>query len=92
MLPEDFSQRRYLNLQIVLFDDDLGPDAREQLVFGDKLAGALDQRQQHIECAGTGGHRLAIGQQAPLARLDNKAPETVLAGDVLAHGCRVPCR
>jgi hypothetical protein len=57
------SQRSNLDLQIVFFDDPVRPYPRHQLVFVENRAGGFDQRQQHVECAGTELDRLAVHAQ-----------------------------
>jgi hypothetical protein len=66
-----------LNLQVVLFDHKAGPDQIEQLVLGHQLAGALDQRQEHVESAGTKRRGAAVHQQPALIRLQLKRAKTV---------------
>jgi hypothetical protein len=69
-----------LNLQIVLFDDNTGPDEIEQPVLGNQLAGVLDQRQQEIECPGPECHGAAFHQQPALVRLQFERTETIGGG------------
>ena len=47
------SKRRDIDLEIALFDNGVGPNARRQLVLGDQLSRSLDQRSQDLEGAAT---------------------------------------
>jgi hypothetical protein len=49
----------------------------KQLVLGHQLTGALDQRQQHVDCPMAELHGVAVVQQPALIGLQLKAAKTV---------------
>jgi hypothetical protein len=63
---ERLAQRGDLHLQVVLLDDDVGPHLGDQVVLGDELAGARDQRAQHVE-------RAAAQRDGPSVRAEKLA-------------------
>ena len=48
---EQLAQRRHLDLQVVLFDHQSGPDQVEQLVLADDAVALPNQHQQHVDRA-----------------------------------------
>jgi len=76
LAAEHLAQGTDLRLQVVLLDDHIGPDEIHQLVFGNEAAGALDQRDQHVECARAERCGRAIDQQSPLVGLQLETTET----------------
>ncbi len=77
VLPQQFAQRGHLDLQVVLLDDQSGPDQVEQLVLGDQTIAPLDQRQQEVECARAERRRLLVDQELPRSRTELEAAELV---------------
>jgi hypothetical protein len=51
-----------------LLDDRVRPSPRNQLLFRDRLARALDQRNQNIERAAAEAQRLPVLRKHPLRR------------------------
>jgi hypothetical protein len=62
------AQRKDLNLQVLLRDNDAGPHTTHQLVFGDERSVGLQQRQEEIEGARPQFDGHAVGNQSPLAQ------------------------
>src|SRR5437660_10969545 len=62
------TQRGNLNLQVLLRDNDAGPTAAEELVFGDQRSVGLQQDQEEIEGARPQFFEHAVGDQLPLAQ------------------------
>ena len=77
LLPQQLAQRGNLHLQVVLLDDQSGPDQFEQLVLGDQAIAAFDQRQQEVECARAKRGRLPVDQELPRGRTEFEAAELV---------------
>ncbi len=77
--PEQLAQRPHVNLEVVLLDDHVGPDTIDQFALGQRAVAMLDQRQQHVEGAGTELGRHAVDQQLALHGLERVAPEPVVA-------------
>ena len=48
---KDFAQGRHLHVQRCFLDYHLRPHTVEQFVLGDEVSGAIDERNQQIECA-----------------------------------------
>ena len=48
-IAERFAQRRNMDPEGGLFDDRVAPCPGDQLFFRDRLAGALDERNQNVE-------------------------------------------
>ena len=46
ILTESLAKRRNLHLQIILSDDDAGPDTAEEIAFGHQRAVGFEQRQK----------------------------------------------
>ena len=69
LAAQHLAQRADLRGEVVLDDDQPGPDAVHQVVLGEQLAGRLGQRQQQVERAGAEFRRHAVHQQPTLARL-----------------------
>src|SRR6185295_13954731 len=65
-VAERSAQGTDLDLQVGLFDEGLRPDARDQFVLADHLAGALDQKGQNVEGAAAEPHRPIALKQKPL--------------------------
>jgi len=61
--------------KIGFLDDCVGPDARDQLLFADGRAGALNQRYQNVERAAAERDGPAPVKQKPLNRQKPKWPE-----------------
>src|SRR6266446_3371261 len=72
---ECLAQRRDLNLQIVLRDDDVPPDTTLQLVLGDERSVGLDQDHEEVESTRAEFYRHAADEQAPLAQQHSEADE-----------------
>ena len=67
-IAERFAQRRDVHPQCPFFDDGIGPGAGDELVSGDGLAGAFDQRDQDVERAAAEPQRLPVIEQRALRR------------------------
>ncbi len=65
-------QCRDVRLEIVLLDDDAGPDPRDQLPLAHELARALNQRDQDIEGAAAETERLILFEEEALARAQSE--------------------
>ena len=83
---EELSQCRYLHLEVVLLDDDSGPDELEQLVLGDDPVAALDERQQQIEGAGADGRGLPADEYPAFGWTDFDLTEAVALWQVPSLG------
>jgi hypothetical protein len=57
-----------LNLQVLLEDNDAGPDTAHQVVFDDQRSVSLQQYQKQIEGARPQLYGYAVGNQLPLAQ------------------------
>jgi hypothetical protein len=69
------SQGGDMDSEVALLDVDAGPDARDQLVLGDQVAGALDQRAEDAErAAAKPDGSVSLQQQLP-GRKQPKGPE-----------------
>ncbi|HEV7995173.1 MAG TPA: hypothetical protein VGP52_02825 [Stellaceae bacterium] len=66
--PKGGAQRRDMRLQIVFFDDPVGPDAAHQHVFADDRSAGFDQSCQHVEGAPADLDRAAVGKQFAAVR------------------------
>ena len=82
-VAEGAAQGADLNLQIRFFDEGLRPDAGDQFLLADHLAGAFDQSGQNVEGAAAEPHRLVALEQEPLRR---KEPERAKRDRVSVHG------
>jgi len=81
-IAERFAQRRNMDPEGGLFDDRVGPSPRDQLFFGDRLAGALEERSQNIERTAADAHRFPLlGQHAP----GGDQPERSEGEDLFIH-------
>jgi hypothetical protein len=58
-----------------LFDDGARPSPRDELFFGDYLAGALGQRSQYIEGAAADAHRFSVLEERALSGVQPKRSE-----------------
>jgi hypothetical protein len=65
-VAEGAAQGADLNLEIRLFDVRSRPSPRDQLLFANYLAGALDQSLQNVKGAAAEPHRLVALEQEPL--------------------------
>jgi hypothetical protein len=81
-IAERFAQRHNMDPEGGLFDDRAGPRPRDQLFFGDRLAGAFDERNQNIERAATDPQGLAILEKDAPSGGQPKRPE---GEDVFIH-------
>lgn len=70
---ERLAQRRDLDVEVVLFDDDAGPDAVQQLVLRHQGAVRFDQRHEDLEGTAAQLDRRAIRNQLAARRHDLKA-------------------
>jgi hypothetical protein len=64
-------------LQVVLFDDESGPDQIEQLVLCHHAIASFDQCRQHVERARAQGCWMAADQQLARGGLDLDVAEAV---------------
>lgn len=65
-----------MHLQVVLLNDETGPDAVEQLGLGHRAAAPLDECQEQVERARAERRRLAFDEDEALARADLDACKT----------------
>jgi hypothetical protein len=64
-----------MDFEIALLNVDAGPDARDQLVLGDQVAGPLEQRAQDVERAAAKPNGLVSLQQQLPGRKETKGPK-----------------
>ena len=81
-MAERFAQRRNMDPESGLFDDRVGPSPGNQLFFGDRLAGALDQRNQNIERTASETQRFPVLEERALSR---DQPERSEGEDFFIH-------
>ena len=62
------AQRRDVDPQCPLLDDGIGPSAGDELVSGDGVASAFNQRDENVECTAAEAQRLSVFEQHPLLR------------------------
>src|SRR5271156_6979920 len=67
-VAEHSAQRCRLDLKITFVDLGMRPDAGDQLILCDELAGPIKQCNEHIEGATAQADRIARMQQEPLCR------------------------
>src|SRR5258708_21516739 len=65
-VAECSAQGTDLDLQVGLLDEGLRPDARDQFVLADHVAGALDQKDENVEGAAAEPHLSVALKQKPL--------------------------
>jgi hypothetical protein len=68
---------RDIHREDTLFHGDVTPDQVEKLAFGDKCAGAPDQRDEHIECLWRERHYVAPVTQPTLLDVQQVRPKFV---------------
>ena len=64
-------------IQVVLFDDRVGPDALHQLVLRQQPAGVLHQHAQRVEDLRAQRHGAPVLEQPAFADFEAKRPEFV---------------
>src|SRR5262249_53540128 len=79
------AQRRDAVVQVVLFDDGIGPDAAHQLVFRQQPAGVFDQKSQRVEHLRAQSHCLAGAQKTSLAHVEAEVAEFIDRPGVESH-------
>jgi hypothetical protein len=67
-VAEHSAQRCHLDLKITLVDVGMRPDAGDQLILCDDLAGPIEQCNEDIEGAAAQANGIARVQQEPLCR------------------------
>ena len=77
-LVERFSQRRDVDPDRVLVDNQSGPNPGHQLVFGDHFALRHDKRAKDIERAAAERYRHAVTCQLALAEIKAKSAKADL--------------
>ena len=87
--PEGAAQGRDLDVQTVLLDDPVRPDALHQRVFADDSPLRLDKRHQHIEGAPAEMDRPTVGEELAAMRQD---PETAKLDDRRRFGREIHSR
>src|SRR5439155_1444632 len=80
-------QCRHLHLQVTLFDDRVGPNAADDLLFGDQDALRPDQNHQEIERTAAELDRLSVDQQLASARQYAKSAKP--NDRIAVHACLV---
>src|SRR6266446_6689778 len=86
-VAEGTAQSAHLNLEIRFFDVRFRPGPRDQFLFADHLAGALDQSRQNVKGAAAEPHRLVALEQKPLRC---KEPVRAKRDRVFVHEGRSP--
>ena len=74
-LAESLAQRRDLDLQILLGDDDAWPGSAQQLLLADQCTIRFEQDEEQIESARPQLDRDSLEKQLPLAQQYPKTPE-----------------
>ncbi|MFZ2069103.1 MAG: hypothetical protein WAV27_24300 [Xanthobacteraceae bacterium] len=67
-----------MDLDVVLFDNDSGPNASHQLVFADDFAARIRKHTKNIESPAAERHRDPVAGQLPLPRIQPKPAEADL--------------
>src|SRR6202158_1335065 len=75
--PQDLAQGRDLHLQVILLNDQVGPNQAEQFLLRYQMTRAFNQRYQYVERAWLHDRRHASCQQPALARLQLKLPKPI---------------
>ena len=88
--PEQLAQRQHVHLQVVLLDDEAGPDDLHQLVLGDDAVAPLDERDEEVEGAAAQLERLAFVPQRAFGRAQLEV--VAEADDTVGAVCRVGVR
>ena len=81
-IAERFAQRRNMDPEGGLFDDRVRPSPGDQLLFRDRLAGALDERNQNIERTAPEAQRFPVLEEHALSR---DQPERSEGEDFFIH-------
>jgi hypothetical protein len=66
--PERLVQSGDMDPQRAFVDDPVGPFPGDELLSGERLAGALDKRDKYLEGAAAEAQRLLVIEQHPLRR------------------------
>ena len=77
-ITKDFSQRRDLNLKVVLLHHQSRPHDFEQLVLCDKPLASFDEREENIECPIAQQRRPIVDQELSRDRVQREAAEFVV--------------
>jgi hypothetical protein len=75
VFTKSLAQRRDLNFQVLLGDNDAGPYAAEELAFGDQRSVGLQQDQEEIEGARPHLDRHTVGDQLAAAQQNAESAE-----------------
>ena len=67
-IPKRLAQRSDMDPQGAVIDNRIGPGVGDQLFFGDRFAGVLDQCDQNVERAITEAQRLPVVVQHSVRR------------------------
>jgi hypothetical protein len=74
-IPQSLPQRGHVRSQAALVDSHTLPDLRQDLLFGDHIAGVPHQVKKYVEGPTPNGNRLAFPKQKPLRLEQSKRPE-----------------
>ena len=72
-------------IQVVLFDDGVGPDALHQLIFGEQTPGLLEEHAERVEHLVGQRNGLTLAQEAPFADVEPECAEFVDGTAVTSH-------
>jgi hypothetical protein len=74
-----------MNLDIILLDDEAGPDLGHQAVLGDYIAVCRNERAQNVECAAPNQHELSVALQLAPHQVESEGAEPCLTHGVPAR-------
>jgi hypothetical protein len=84
VLAECLPHCEHVIREVALFDERVGPDFSEELVFGDDPACPGGERQQDVERLGRQRHRPAAAQQHTLGHVEREVAKLQTGGSI--HG------
>ena len=64
-VTQQFAQRRDVHSQICFFNEGVGPNPLQQILFADEVFSAADQSDQKIQRPGTEPQLLSLAKQLP---------------------------
>jgi len=83
--PQRFSKSRYLNLEIVFFDDQAGPHCIHELVFRDEISVRCHKNAKNTHCSATESNHCAIAQKFTSLKIEAEWAETHLFHGIQAR-------